>query len=36
VRQSFEEAGADLLTFSPTIASIDQVELLAEAVLQTA
>jgi alkanesulfonate monooxygenase SsuD/methylene tetrahydromethanopterin reductase-like flavin-dependent oxidoreductase (luciferase family) len=33
--RSFEAAGADELIFSPTIASLDQVELLAEAVLQT-
>lgn len=31
--RGFEEAGADELIFSPTIAALDQVELLAEAVL---
>jgi 2-methylisocitrate lyase-like PEP mutase family enzyme len=31
--RAFEETGADELIFSPSIASLDQVELLAEAVL---
>lgn len=34
--RSFEAAGADEVIFSPTIASLDQPELLAEAVLQPA
>jgi len=33
-RAAFEEIGTDVLTFSPTIASLDQVDLLAEAVLE--
>ena len=33
-RDAFEAIGADLLTFSPTLASIDQVERLAEAALE--
>ena len=35
-RAAFEEIGTDVLTFSPTIASLDQVDLLAEAVLEPA